>query len=280
MIVLMLAVFGLCLGSFVEATSWRIHEQERPKKRTMQERRDLSISRGRSMCAHCRHQLAWYDLVPLLSWAMLAGKCRYCRRPIGLQAPLLEVVTAGLFVLSYLCWPYTIHNSFGLSWLILILWLGMLVGLVLLAVYDLRWMLLPDKVVYPLQALAAVYVVCGVMALDLGLRGVAHAMLGVVVIAGLFWAIYQLSRGEWIGGGDVKLGVVLGLLAGGPLKAGLILFVSSLLGSAVGIPAMLIGKQGRNTKIPFGPFLILATIVVVLFGSSMIDWYRSRFLAF
>ncbi len=280
MIVFMLLVLGLCMGSFVEATSWRIHEQTKSKKRTIQEKRDLSISQGRSMCAHCRHQLAWYDLVPLLSWVTLAGKCRYCRKSIGWQAPLLELATASLFVLSYVCWPYTLGPCFGVSWLLIAMWMVLIVGFVMLSVYDLRWMLLPDRIVYPMQVLAGVYAGLQIWALGTGIRGVVSALLGVLILAGLFWGLYQVSRGAWIGGGDVKLAVVLGLVVGTPLKAGLVLFLSSLLGSVVGVPAMIVGKQGRNTKIPFGPFLMVATIVIVLFGTSAVDWYTRQFMTF
>lgn len=280
MIVVMLIAFGLCLGSFVEATSWRLHQQSLVKKRSTKEQKSLSITKGRSMCASCKHALAWYDLVPLLSWLSLAGKCRYCRKSIGWHAPLLELSTAALFVFSYLKWPYPLALTTEFSWLLFAVWLVILVGFVLLAIYDLRWMLLPDKVVYPLQVIALLYAFIALYALHLGFDGITQPALAVLVIAGLFWCFYQFSKGTWIGGGDVKLAVVLGLVVGTPLNAGLVLFLSSLFGTLVGVPAMIWSKEGSKAKIPFGPFLITATIIVVLFGSSLVDWYTRHFIAF
>lgn len=279
MIIIFMLMLGLCFGSFVEATSWRLHEQDTEKKRSKKQVRDLSIVHGRSMCASCKHQLAWYDLLPLVSWLSVGGKCRYCRKAIGWHAPALEIGTAALFAVSYLNWPYRLANTSVAGIALFGLWLALLVGFVLLAVYDLQWMLLPDRVVFPLQAVALVFAGLSVVATHVGLRGILDASLAVCVLAGLFWALYQLSDGAWIGGGDVKLGVVLGLVVGTPLKAGLVLFIASLLGSIVGIPAMVIGKQGRQTKLPFGPFLIIATVLVVLFGSVWIAWYKARFFA-
>lgn len=276
---LLLSLLGLCFGSFVEATSWRLHEQSIGNKRTVKQTKDLSITTGRSMCSHCRHTLAWYDLLPLLSWLSLAGKCRYCQIPIGWHAPLLELAMAGLFVASYVWWPLTLGNSV-LGWVLFAVWLVLLIGLLLLALYDLRWMLLPNRVVYPLQVVAVVFAGLSVRLDGTGFKGGVDTLLAVGVIAGLFWVLYQLSDGAWIGGGDARLGVILGLIVGSPLKAALVLFVASFAGSIVGVPTLIIGKQGRMTKLPFGPFLIMATYVVFLFGAGWISWYKTRFLTF
>ena len=151
MIVVLLLVVGLCLGSFVNATVWRLHEQEesggknKPDKKYLAR---LSIMRGRSMCTHCHHELAPKDLVPLFSWVSLKGKCRYCDKAIG-DNPLVEATLPLLFVASYIWWPVDISGAqmvvFGLLLLVL-------TGLLALLVYDLRWMLLPDRLMYPLMA--------------------------------------------------------------------------------------------------------------------------------
>lgn len=275
MIVFILIVLGVCMGSFVEATSWRLHEQDKPGKRSKQAKHELSIVHGRSMCASCRHTLAWYDLVPLVSWLSLRGKCRYCHARIGWHAPALEVTTAALFVLSYLYWPDPI-TGVGM-WLVFAVWLLALVPLVLLAVYDARWMLLPNRVVYPLQAIALVFAVSSIVVLHLGDGAVVNLVQAVVGLAGFFWLLHTVSDGKWIGDGDVRLGFALGLLAMTPLKAALVLFFASLLGSVVGLPFMILSKQGRKAKIPFGPFLIAGTIIVVLFGTTLITWYKQKF---
>ena len=121
------------------------------KQPTKQQLAKLSILKGRSMCPHCKHELAAKDLVPVLSWLYLRGKCRYCGKPID-DTPLVEAATAALFAISYLGWPGPLDT--GLQWLIFAVWLIFVVMFVALAVYDLRWLLLPNRVVYPLILLA------------------------------------------------------------------------------------------------------------------------------
>src|SRR3989344_6490262 len=131
MIVAILIVLGLAFGSFVNALVWRLHEQEERAKSKEQRRKkgkakntaklsshtsvlsskDLSILKGRSMCPSCKHGLAAKDLVPVLSWLTLRGKCRYCHKPISIQYPLVELITATLFVISYLLWPDVAHAT-------------------------------------------------------------------------------------------------------------------------------------------------------------------------
>jgi leader peptidase (prepilin peptidase)/N-methyltransferase len=144
-------------------------------------------------------------------------------------------------------------------------------------VYDLRWYLLPNRVVYPLIIVAALEtVIIAIWGADIGL--LLKPLLGALVIAGTFWVLFQVSAGKWIGGGDVKLAVVLGLLAGTPLKALLVLFFASVIGTLFSIPILLRGKKGLKVQVPFGPFLLAATVVVVLFGTAIIDWYTDRLL--
>jgi leader peptidase (prepilin peptidase)/N-methyltransferase len=223
MIILLLALLGLIFGSFVNAFVWRLHEQEelregvkKPSKKKLEE---LSILKGRSMCPHCHHELAAKDLIPLVSWLSLRGKCRYCHKPISAQYPLVEALTAVLFALSYAWWPLELH---GAGLVQFVFWLGFVVAFVALAVYDLKWFLLPDKIVYPLIGAAAVEVIT-VAIMQHGVHVLLDAALGALVISGVFYLLFQVSGGKWIGGGDVKLAVVLGLLAGTPLKAGDIL---------------------------------------------------------
>lgn len=272
MVIFLLIVLGLCFGSFVNALVWRLHEQTKPKAK--QARGDLSITKGRSVCTHCGHVLQPIDLIPVVSWLAVRGKCRYCHRPIGWQYPVVELLTAGLFCLSYVAWPLELQGiavaQFGV-------WLAILVLFVALAVYDLRWMVLPDRLVSVLTALAGLYV--GMDALRAGSLAVFWgAFLGVVCLAGLFYVIFQVSGGKWIGGGDVKLGVSLGMLAGSPVQSILLLFLASLAGTIIVLPLLLTGKKRMSQKLPFGPFLIVATILVCLFGAALITWYKNQFL--
>lgn len=288
MITAIFAVLGVIFGSFVNALVWRLHELaaisqkpgkavKRAKKKTPEPKpltaQDLSIVTGRSMCPHCHHELAAKDLVPVLSWLSLRGKCRYCHAPIP-DSPLVELITGLLFAVSYAVWPYDFHNAgllrFGL-------WLVFLTGFMALAVYDTRWLLLPDKLVHPLTGLALAQVVAvAIWQHSFGELWMPAA--GAVVIFGFFWVLFQVSNGAWIGGGDVKLAIVLGLLAGTPLRGLTVIFFASLIGTIVSIPDLFNGKKGLTRHIPFGPSLMLATIIIVLWATPITSWYQSFIL--
>lgn len=158
-------------------------------------------------------------------------------------------------------------------------WLVFLTGFMTLAVYDFRWYLLPDKIVFLLIALALVQVFMVAVVYGGGLSVVATAWWGLVVGGGIFYALFELSGGRWIGGGDVKLGAALGLLLGGPLNSMLMIFIASLLGTVVALPMMLAGRAKTSSRLPFGPFLLAAAVIVYLFGNSLVAWYKQKFLA-
>ncbi len=281
MIVLLLIVFGLSLGSFVNALVWRVHEKDvlNDKKRLTKAdktyQRRLSISTGRSMCMSCGHELVPRDLIPVISWLRLRGKCRYCQAPIP-DTPLAEVLVAVLFVLSYLAWPYSLA---GWGYVAFVAWLAAIVLFVALALYDARWYLLPNRLVFPLIGIAVLF------RLTLAVQDMSHAgsivmagVWGVIVLAGLFYVLFQVSQEQWIGGGDVKLAVALGLFTGGPLAALLLLFLASTLGTLSALPLLLRGRSMRDTKVPFGPYLIAAAIFTVLYSGGILDWYTRLFL--
>lgn len=314
MIILMIALFGLIFGSFVNALVWRLRQQDevaearhsgrdpessykmsrsattpasvisteverspkKAKKISRQARNDndteaedYSIVRGRSMCPHCHHTLAARDLVPVFSWLLLRGKCRYCKAPISWQYPLVELLTAVLFALSYVFWPY---GSDTTGWMQFGVWLLFLVGFVALTAYDILWQELPDRIVWPLAVLALGQTVfLAVVKQDWHV--LLWATLGVVVISGLFWLLFEVSKGRWIGFGDVKLGIVLGLLAGTPVSAMLVIFFASLLGTMASIPMLMKTKQKMQLHVPFGPFLIAGLVIIYFFGPQIIDWY-------
>lgn len=274
MIILILAVFGLILGSFVNALVWRFHKQaeliEKGHKKGQPTAEQLSMVKGRSMCSHCHHELAVKDLIPLFSWLWLRGRCRYCKVKIE-DSPLIELTLPVLFVVSYLAWP---HSFSGVGLYLFCFWLVFLVGFMALAAYDLRWYLLPDRIVFPLVGLALVQIIGQVAFFGGGWAVITGAIWGVLIASGIFYVLNLVSKGEWIGGGDVKLGIVLGLLVGGPLNAMLVLFIASLLGTLVALPLMITGKAGRTSRLPFGPYLLAATFIVVLWGSWLIDTYN------
>lgn len=289
MIVLLLIIIGLCFGSMVNALVWRLHWQEQRAEESKLKRaakkfftfgrltsgRDrYSMLTGRSMCIHCKQELAAKDLIPVISWLFLRGKCRYCKKPISLQYPLVEIATATLFAVSYIFWPLPLGEWY--QWLNFGVWCVYIVGLMALFMYDLRWYLLPDKIVWPLVALALANAVIQTLAqpqLDI-LNAAQFYVFGLLPIAGFYWLIHVFSKGKLVGLGDVKLGIFIGLALGWPLTL-LTLFLANVLGTIFTVPLMLTGKLKRNSRVPFGPFLITAFVISGLWGMHIIDWYLS-----
>lgn len=274
MVIVILSLLGLIFGSFVNALVWRLHEQAKSKKgKAKQDSSNLSIWKGRSMCPNCHHMLSAADLVPLFSWLALKGKCRYCRKPISWQYPLVEALTACLFIFSYIFWPNPLHTAY--SWVLFGFWLIFLTGFMALAVYDFRWQILPDKIVSVLTVLALIQIVILLIHGPLGSvlwSVVASALVG----GGIFYLIFQVSQGKWIGGGDVKLGFLLGLVLANGWLMTLAIFTASVLGTLAALPLLMSGKARRQTKIPFGPFLIIGAIIAQLFGAAIVNWYKTK----
>jgi prepilin signal peptidase PulO-like enzyme (type II secretory pathway) len=279
MIILILVVIGVCLGSFVNALVWRIHDQaeindklERGKKLTKADKarlEKLSITKGHSMCLHCGHELAVRDLVPVISWLWLRGKCRYCKAPIP-DTPLAELAVPVLFILSYLWWPYALDSGFAVA--AFVVWLACLVCFVALTMYDARWFILPNRIVFPLIVLAMAQTLLLALAAPHFLPVIRDALEGMLIIAGLFYGLFVVSNEQWIGGGDVKLAIALGLLAGGAFEALELILFASITGLLVSLPVLVVTKS-KNTKIPFGPYLLVGAFIVVLFGARITNWY-------
>lgn len=250
-------VAGFITGSFLTSFVGRLHEG-----------RDFVFAR--SACGSCNQSLGVLDLVPLFSWLALRGRCRHCDHRVSLYYPAVELVSAAAFTLFYLFWPYTF-----IGWE-LVLFIGYLLALVVLlalAIYDLRWWLLPNKLTYPLVIWGLVLL--GIRLLidfDLGL--LSAALFSMLAGGGLFYVIFQLAD-KYIGGGDVKLGFVLGLLLLDWRLSLLMIFLSSLIGTAVSLPLMAGKRKGKalKAKLPFGPFLIVAFLLAIWFGQSLIEWY-------
>ena len=257
MVTTILFVLGLCLGSFINALVWRL-----------QNKRDWVHER--SECVDCRHKLSAKDLIPVISWLVLRGKCRYCKKPISTQYPIVELVTAGLFTVSYVAWPKPLTTFLLFK---LVMWLLLLVVLTALSVYDLRTMLLPDKLVSFAAVLTIVYVLGSVIILNDKFVVMRDAFFGLIAFGGLFYLLFQVSKGKWIGGGDVKLGFVLGAWLGNPFLSLLAIFAASLLGTIIVAGTSVFKKIELNAKLPFGPLLIAGTIIVTLYGSQIIDKY-------
>lgn len=266
------------MGSFINALVWRLRQQELASKKSKvikfinskllaNSKNRYSIFTGRSMCPDCKHQLAWYDLIPVLSWLSLRGKCRYCSKPISLQYPIVEILTAVVFSLAYA----NINTNTALNKILFALLMVQLTLLIALAVYDLRWFLLPNKLIYPLLAIGVVNTGFAAYAAS-SPAPVAMATAGFTLIGGLFWLIFQISNGKWLGGGDVKLAAYIGLLLGA-IKAILAITLASYLALIIFGILLLLKLKSRRDLLPFGPFLILASFICLFWGQNIIDFY-------
>lgn len=291
MVIVVLIVLGLILGSFINAFVWRHYRRAElaleleqlqqvgkgSAKRAAElksKRAGLSINHGRSMCTHCKHELGPLDLIPVFSFIWLRGKCRYCGERIE-DTPLAELLLPLFFVVSYVWWPLGFS---GQGLLVFMFWLIFVAGFTALILYDLRWFLLPHSIVLPLIGLAVVQVVSVATFYHGGGQTALNALLGALVIGGLFYVLYKVSHEQWIGGGDVTLGVLLGLLVGGPMKSFMVIFIASLLGTLLAVPLLALGKANRSTHLPFGPFLMFGAVITMLFGTRILDWYTTSFL--
>lgn len=237
----LLFIFGLIIGSFLNCLIWRTYKGK-------------SFIRGRSICPKCKHQLFWYDNIPLLSFIILGGKCRYCKKKISWQYPLVELATAILFCLAYLVEFQVlaiVRDWFFISVLIIVF------------VQDLRWQVILDQITIPAIVIA--------LALNL-IMGVSLGNLLVsAIIGGSFFLMqFIISSGRWIGGGDIRLGALMGLMLGWPQVLLAIMF-GYWLGAIVGIYLILSGKKKLSSAMPFGTFLAIGTIVVLFWGDIILN---------
>ncbi len=258
LVAIALFILGLIFGSFVNSLVWRLHKKK-------------DLFKARSQCVHCAHQLAAADLVPVLSWLALQGRCRYCGQKISWQYPIVEITLAAVFILSYVFWPAALTGG---QWVLFITWLAVSIALLALAVYDLRYMLLPNKILYSAAAVAAGGRLVYILGFELDKVNVAFVwVLSVAVASGLFWLIYIVSQGKAIGFGDVRLGFISGTVLADPLLSLLMIFAASVLGTLFVLPGLVSKRRSMISKVPYGPFLIAATFIVLLFGERLSDWY-------
>ena len=248
---LFIFLLGLLIGSFLNVVICRLESKE-------------PILFSRSRCPKCGALLKWLDLIPLLSFVLTRGKCRYCNKKISLQYPLVELTTGLLFLL--------IFNQFSVSNLAItthayqfldsFFYLVIISFLIVIFVYDLKHYLILDKVIFPAIILAFVY-----RFFD---NSFLNSLLAALLVAGFFLALVLISRGKWMGLGDVKLAGLMGLVLGWP-NVLIALFLAFMSGAIVGISLMIAGKKTIKSQIPFGPFLSASTVLVMLYGNQLIE---------
>lgn len=285
-------IFGICLGSLTKVIA------------------DRSLSNksfwGRSYCEKCKKQLAWYDLFPVFSYLFLQGRCRYCRTKLSIEYPLVELLTgfliAGIFAkfVSLNVLELGIFDQV-LAALSVIYYCIVMVVLVAVFITDFKTGYIPDRITYPSIWFVLIYLlVLSVFKIALLYQALSVSTIGKYLlppysnyfyihaveiaqplfygalmgfVLGLFfYLLIMITRGKGMGGGDLKLGVFLGLVFGFPYSL-VVLMLSFLLGSVFGVGLILIGKKKFGQTIPFGPFLSLAGIISIFWGGQILAWY-------
>ncbi|MCA9309423.1 prepilin peptidase [Candidatus Saccharibacteria bacterium] len=276
MIYVLVAVYGVALGSFVNALAWRSYkrfeltEAKISEKKRKAEIKKLSVARGRSMCPHCEHTLGAKDLVPVVSWVMLRGRCRYCGKKIAAQYPLIELFFVLLLLVSFIFWPLSLSSGVGV--VTFVVWSQVLVCMVALSIIDKSHQILPTPLVYQFGTTSLTLVALTAYMQD-DINVVKDAFIGAAVLGLLFWAIYVLSHEKWVGGGDVRLLVGIGILLG--WQGGLLaVVIASYIGTLLLIVLLLAGKYRRRMRIAFGPLLLAGSYIVLLWGRDMIEAYK------
>lgn len=253
-------LYGLIIGSFLNALVYRLEKGE-------------SVVRGRSKCPKCKKEIQWYDLIPVLSWFILNGRCRYCKERISIQYPLVELTTGLIFGLTYLfVSPVALFD-----FVILFFYLFFVASLIGIFVYDFKHQIIPDEIIYPLLVGALVFT--ALVSFQSGdFRDFGLHLVTGLISGGFFYFLAAVSDGKWMGGGDIKLAAFMGLLLGG--KAALLAFYFAfILGALVGLILIALGKKKYSSKIPFAPFLVAGTLVSLFFFENIISFYDKMFLS-
>jgi leader peptidase (prepilin peptidase) / N-methyltransferase len=255
MLVIFIALFGLFIGSFLNVLIDRLPREENPFV-------------GRSHCDYCNHKLAWFDLVPLVSFLMLQGKCRYCKKFIGWKYPLIETTTALLFVTTFIFLPYRLlpYPIGSVQYLFSELYYLFIVSSLLVIFFcDLFYGIIPDAIIIPASVGSFLYIVF-----------TSFFSLPYFLLSGLgafffFFLLFAITKGKGMGFGDVKFAFLMGLILGWP-NIFFSIYIAFLTGAIVA-SILIVWKKKKffGTTIPFGPFLVFGTLFSLFYGSFFIQ---------
>lgn len=283
---LVFSVLGLCVGSFLNVVihriplimvySWRqecsqfmFQQADMPREHTVSltditaKDAPITLSKPASRCPHCAHKIKWYENIPLISWLVLRGRCSECDAKISMRYPIVELITALLSAL--VIYQFGV-NATGLSALILVWTLIALTGI------DFDTQLLPDRLTFPLAGLGlAVNSQSWFVSPTQSIWGLLLGFLSLWIVVKVF---YLITKKYGMGQGDFKLLAVMGAWLG-PMMLPLIILLSSLLGSIVGI--ILMKRHGESQPFAFGPYIAMAGIIGLLYGSDIVNWYLNMY---
>jgi len=258
-------ILGLMVGSFLNCIIYRLEKEE-------------SFLKGRSYCPYCKHVLSWQDLIPILSFFLLKRKCRYCQKPIFWQYPLVELVTGLIFVFVF-NFLFPVFNEFSVSSFQLLTFLYYLIMssfLIVVFVYDLKHLLIPDLVIYPAIVISFLYHLLGAIRLG-NFESLTGPLISAFSASLFFLAIVLISRGKWMGIGDIGLAFLMGLVLSWP-NIFVALMLAFFVGAIIGIGLILRGKKSLKSEIPFGPFLVFGTFIALFLGERIVNWYLNFLL--
>lgn len=252
--------FGACIGSFLNAIIYRLKNRGR-------------IFLDRSKCPKCKHKLKAWHLIPIFSFLFLKAKCGFCHKKISWQYFFIELVCAVAFCfLFYLSFPAAISGFTLIGIIELIRNLVFFCFLLIIFVYDLKYFLILDKVVFPAIIISLFF---NVLLIILNTGNIFPAVyLLIAGLLGLIFFLFQfiISKGKWIGGGDIRFGLMMGLMLGWPMiVTGLLLtyFIGGIFASIL----LILKKKKFGSKLPMGTFLAIGTLITLLFGQQIVDFY-------
>jgi leader peptidase (prepilin peptidase)/N-methyltransferase len=253
LVALYTVLFGLVLGSFLNVCIYRLPLNQ-------------SIIRPRSKCPHCGETIRFYDNIPLLSYLVLLGRCRYCRHTISLQYPAVEALTGLLSLLLFIRYGLSYQYAFYLMFL---------AALVAISFIDLHHKIIPDVLSLPgiIMGWTAAWVIRDVSWLD-SLIGILAGGGSLFLVA---FAYERITGREGMGGGDIKLLAMIGAWMGWEALP-YVLLISASTGAVVGLAFILLSGKGYRARIPFGPFLSLGALFFFFLGSEFEAWYLGLFL--
>lgn len=245
----MVFFFGMCVGSFMNVCIFRLPDPEK------------SIVRPRSMCPNCNTMIPLYDNIPMLSYILLRRSCRFCKTPIPIRYPLVELL-GGLFALA-------VFLRFGPTLAGLTNYLFVSVLLVV-AFIDLDHRIIPDRITLP--GLPIFFIAALLTPAVTWIDALLGILVGGGILFGIGWLYYRITQKEGMGGGDIKLLAMIGAFTGWQGVC-FTIFVASGIGTLVGVVFMLLQRQNMKLAIPFGPFLSIGAILYIFFGNDIIAWY-------
>jgi leader peptidase (prepilin peptidase)/N-methyltransferase len=251
--IVLVALAGLAIGSFLNVVIHRLPREE-------------SVVSPGSRCPACGYELRAADNIPVLSYIVLGGKCRKCRASISPRYPIVEAITAIVFVLHYLVFGWTA---------LLVVRAVFSAAMIALFAIDLEHHLLPDRITLP-------GIVAGLLASLFLPPGLRDALIGMVVGGGILWVIgeayFRYAGDEGMGGGDVKMLAMIGAFLGWELVI-LTLVLSSVAGAVIGVIVIALRRGGMKYALPYGTFLALAALTASLYGRQIVDWYTGLYVS-